>query len=364
MIGCAAIILTGLSYQDKNQHLKIGLNLLKKLIKFSFDNDGFPKSRSIRQLCFYLKYFILIREWFKESQSEIPDFINENIYYLGQAYAFTWQNNKVDLLFNGNHETNNVDFDHYLKKLGYSFKNESNELGGYAKLSNKKNSLIMDIGSSPEKKFSSNYQAGALSFEIISNGKKLVCNSGYFQNSNHQLNELSKSSAIHSTLILDDRSSCKFNKTKNSSSEISHGLKILKKNVVFEKNYWRINAAHDGYLKQYGIIHDREIKFYPEQIKFVGHDKIIYKNNIKNLKFEIRFHLEPNIKIMKTQDNKSILIDLDGEGWKFNSDNNNMNIDNGLYFGKKNSFTGNQNIVISGMTNNENQTIKWEIIKL
>ena len=44
-----------------------------------------------------------------------------------------WQNNKVDLsAFNGNHETNNVAFDHYLKKLGYNFKNQNNELGGYA----------------------------------------------------------------------------------------------------------------------------------------------------------------------------------------------------------------------------------------
>ena len=364
MIGCAAIILTGLSYQDKDGYLKTGLNLLKKFVRFSLDNDGFPKSRNIRQLNFYLKYFILIREWFKESQSQIPDFINENIYHLGQAYAFIWQNNKTDLLFNGNHEKNDVDFDHYLKKLGYSFKNQSNESGGYTILNNKRTSLIMDVGSSPDKKFSSNYQAGALSFEIISNGKKLICNSGYFQDHNHQLNELSKSSAIHSTLILDDRSSCKFYKTKNKSSRISHGLKILKKNIVFEKNYWKIHAAHDGYLKQYGIIHEREIEFYPEQIKFVGHDKIISKNNIKNLKFEIRFHLEPNIKIMKTQDNKSILIDLDGEGWKFNSKNNNMNIDNGLYFGKKDSFIDNQNIVISGMTNDENQTIKWEITKL
>ena len=364
IIGCSAIILTGLTYQDKDGYLKIGLNLLRKLVKFSFDNDGFPKSRSIRQLCFYLKYFILIREWFKESQSEIPDFINENIYYLGQAYAFTWQNNKIDLLFNGNYETNNADFDHYLKKLGYIFKNQNNELGGYAALNSRKISLIMDVGSSPDKKFSSNYQSGALSFEIISNGKKLICNSGYFQKHNHYLNELSKSSAIHSTLILDDSSSCKFNKNKNKSSKISHELKVLKKNIVFEKNYWKINAAHDGYLRQYGIIHEREIEFYPEQIKFVGRDKIIAKNGITNLKFEIRFHLEPDIKIMKTQDNKSILIDLDGEGWKFNSNNNNMNIDNGIYFGKKDSFIHNQNIVISGMTNDENQTIKWEITRL
>ena len=222
----------------------------------------------------------------------------------------------------------------------------------------------MDIGPSPDKKFSSNYQAGALSFEIISNGKKLICNAGYFQNHNHQLNELSKSSATHTTLTLDDRSSCRFNKTKDGSSIVSRGLKILKKNIVFEKNYWKINAAHDGYLKPYGIIHEREIEFYPEQTKFIGYDKIISRNNIKNLKFEIRFHLEPNIKIMKTQNNKSILIELDGEGWKFNSDNNNMNIDNGLYFGKKDFFTDNQNIVISGMTNDENQTIKWEITRL
>jgi len=364
MIGCAAIILAGLSYQDKDNYLNSGFNLLKKIIKFSFSNDGFPKSRNIRQLNFYLKYFVLIREWLKESQNEIPEYIDENIYYLGQAYAFIWQNNKKDFLFNGNHEANNVDFDHYLKKLGYVFKNHNNELGGYAVLNNKKISLIMDIGSSPDKKFSSNYQAGSLSFEIISNGKKLICNSGYFQNFKNQLNKLSKSSAVHSTLILDDRSSCKFTKTSNLSSKIYQGLKIIKKNIVFEKNYWKISAAHDGYLKKYNTIHYREIEFYPEQTKFVGYDKIISKNNTKNLKFEIRFHLEPNVKVMKTQDNKSILIDLNGEGWKFNSNDNNIDIDNGLYFGKKNSFIDNQNIFISGMTNSENQTIKWELTKL
>ena len=363
MLGCTAIILAGLSYQNKEHYLNTGLNLLKKIIKFSFDNDGFPKSRNIRQLNFYLKYFVLIREWLKESQSEIPEYINENIYYLGQAYAFIWQNNKKDILFNGNHETNNIEFDNYLKRLGYSFKNQSNELGGYAILNNKKISLIMDIGSSPDKKFSSNYQAGSLSFEIISNGKKLVCNSGYFQDFKHQLNRLSKSSATHSTLSLDDTSSCKFTKNSDSHSKISQGLKIIKKNIVFEKNYWKINAAHNGYLKQYGIIHDREIEFYPEQMKFIGYDKINSKNGVKNLKFEIRFHLEPNVKVMKTQDNKSILIELDGEGWKFNSTSN-INIDNGLYFGKKNSFVDNQNIFISEMTNDENQTIKWEFKKL
>ena len=364
MIGCAAIILAGLSYQNKSGYLTFGLNLLKKIIKFSFDNYRFPKSRNIRQLNLYLKYFVLIREWLKESQNDIPEYIDETIYYLGQAYNLIWQNNKKNILFNGNQETNNFEFDNYLERLGYKFKVQNNEIGGYAILNNKKTSLIMDVGPSPERKFSKDYQAGSLSFEIIFNGKKLICNSGYFQNFKHKLNELSKSTAVHSTLILDNRSSCKFTKTSNLSSTISHGLKITKKNVVFEKNYWKIGAAHDGYLKEYGVIHDREIEFYPEQLKFVGNDKIISKKNFKNKNFEIRFHLEPNVKIMKTQDNKSILIELEKDGWKFICNEYSINIDNGLYFGKKNSFIENQNIFISGMIQNKIQTIKWELTKI
>ena len=61
----------------------------------------------------------------------------------------------------------------------------------------------MDTGPSPSKKFSNNYQAGALSFEFVSNGKKIITNSGYFNKNSNKLNELSRSSALHSVLVID-----------------------------------------------------------------------------------------------------------------------------------------------------------------
>ena len=64
---------------------------------------------------------------------------------------------------------------------------------------------------------------------------------------------------------------------------------------------------------------------------------------------------------MKTQDNKTILIELHDEGWKFTSENYDINIDNGLYFGIKNSYTENQNIFISGISNNQIENIIWEL---
>jgi len=231
-------------------------------------------------------------------------------------------------------------------------------------LKNKKNTLIMDIGPCPEKKFSTNYQAGALSFEIISGEKKLICNSGYFKNFKHQLNDISKSTATHSTLTIDNQSSCKLRRLGNKHSRVEEGLKIIKKSIVIEKNYWSIGSAHDGYSKSYGVIHDRQIEFFTEQNKFIGFDKLIKKKNFSSTNFEIRFHLEPNIKTMKTQDGKFIFIELENQGWKFSCNNHKIDIETGLYFGKKNTYTENQNIFISGMTQNENQTIKWELIKI
>ncbi|MDC1126758.1 heparinase II/III-family protein [Candidatus Pelagibacter sp.] len=364
IVGCAAIILTGLSYKEEGKYLANGLALLKKIIKSSIDNQGFPKSRNIKQLIFYLKYFILIREWFKESQNIIPEYIDETIYYLGQSYAFIWQNINQDLLFNGNYNSNNKDFDHYLKRLGYTFKNENKEIAGYAILRNKKIILAMDIGESPSNNFSRFYQSGTLSFEIFSNNKKLITNSGYFSNTKSKLNKLSKSTALHSTLSVEDHSSCDFRKSNNSNLIVDKGIRIIKKNIVYENNYWKLSGSHDGYLKKFQTIHEREIEFYPEQKKFIGFDKLLRKDNLEDIKFDIRFHLEPSSKVMKTQDNKSILIELEDEGWKFSCDNFDINIDYGLYLGNKNSYKNNQNICVSGISKDKSQIIKWEITKI
>ena len=49
---------------------------------------------------------------------------------------------------------------------------------------------------------------------------------------------------------------------------------------------------------------------------------------------------------------------------EFNCENYDINIDNGLYFGKKNSYVENQNIFISGIINSQDSNIKWELIKI
>ena len=57
IIGCSAIILTGLCYKIEKNYLDIGLNFLKKITNSSIDNQGFTNSRNIKQLIFFFKIF-------------------------------------------------------------------------------------------------------------------------------------------------------------------------------------------------------------------------------------------------------------------------------------------------------------------
>ena len=361
LLGCSAIILTGLSYENE-KFLNYGLDLLKKIIIQSFNDEYFPRTRSIRQLTFYLKYFVLVRELLKESFNDIPDYLDEIIFYLGKSFSL-FSNLNQSLLFNGNHENDLTDFNEYLSLHKYKFDSKNNEIGGYAVLKNKNYILAMDIGSSPTKKFSNNYQSGALSFEFVYKGKKLICNCGYFQDYKNKLNLVSKSTAAHSTLVIDNHSSCSFGNNDNYK-RIENGLKINDKNIVSEQNYWSVKASHNGYLKKFGIIHERSLKFYSGDNKLIGKDKIFSKEGLVQRSFDIRFHMMPNVKITKTLDTKTVLIEIENSGWKFSTDCETINIESGIYFGNKNLTIENQNICISGEIKNIEHEIKWEFVKI
>ena len=363
MVGCTAIIISGIAYNN-NRFLEYGFDLLKKIINTSFDSNYFPKSRNIRQMIFYLKYFILIRELLKDSLNDIPEYLDEIIFYLGKSYEKLWGSLKQSLLFNGNNNSSNEDFDKYLNHFRYKFKNDNYDKSGYTILQNKNSIIAMDTGGNPVKNYSENYQSGPLSFEFFFKDKKLITNSGYFQDHNHQLNTISKSTAAHSTLILDNSSACNFKKNSKGPSVISKGFKTFDNEVSYDKNFWSIKCSHDGYLSRYGVIHQRNLEFYTDKSTLLGKDKLIKKKNFKVSNFEIRFHLLPNIKVTKLQDNKTILIELENSGWRFFSNDGLVGVETGLYFGNKNKYSENQNIFISGITEREDQLIEWQFNKI
>ena len=370
IICCAAIILSGMIFKENKLKYKIGVRELEKIIKIYFDEDGFPKSRNPEDVFICIKYLILIREWHKEAQEIIPDFLNEIITKCGSCYTMLSFSNKQFPLFNGATEINNKDYDIFLKTLKYKFTYKQNQFADFIKVKKKKFEFFIDCGNPPHNDFSKYYQAGCFAFELVSNKQKIICNSGYAKYLSPKLTAISRSTAAHSTLYINDTSSCTFQ--KNQSISKVYGNSLIQKHRVINKSYkedndfYHITASHNGYEKKFGYIHTRSIKISKKDDKIFGIDELKKTKNYSNLlNYFIRFHIYPDAKIVKTMSGNSILISLsNGEGWSLISEKNNFEIDKNIFFGNKNKIINNESVSMSGNINKEIISIKWMIERI
>ena len=370
IICCAAIILSGIIFKENDINYKIGVKELDKVIKNNFDLNGFPKSRNTEEVFICIQYLILIREWFKESQKPVPDFLDNIISKCGDCYALLTCSNKQFPLFNGATEINHKDYGLFLKSLKYKFNNISHEVSDFVKVKKKKFEFFIDCGNAPPNNFTKYYQAGCLSFELISNKQKVICNSGYGKYFSPKLAILSRSTAAHSTLYINDTSSCEFE--KNQSINLVYGNTLIERHKVISKsykedtNFYYISASHNGYEKKFGYIHKRYIKISKKEDKIFGEDQLIKnKNHSDSLIYFIRFHVYPNTKIVKTKAGNSVLISLPNkEGWLMKSQTNNFEIEKNIFLGNKSKIINNESIAMSGYMDDKSIVLKWEIEKI
>ena len=352
-------------FKENETNYKIGIKELEKIVKNYFDNNGFPKSRNPEEVFIAIKYLVLIREWHKEAQKIIPDFLNEIITKCGNCYIFLSCSNSQFPLFNGATEINYKDYDIFLKNLKYKFNSKNSETSDLVKIKKKKFELFIDCGNPPPDDFAKYYQAGCLSFELISNKQKVICNSGYGKYLTTKLSSVSRSTAAHSTLYINDTSSCIFQKNQSINkvygNPLIHKHKVIKKNYTDDKDFYSIVAAHNGYEKNFGYIHTRAIKILKKEDKIFGNDELTKTKNYSNLlNYFIRFHIYPDIKIVKTMAGNSVLISLsNGEGWSLSSDTNNFEVEKNIFLGNKNKIVNNESISLSGKLSGDVTSVKW-----
>ncbi len=363
----SAIILSGLVFKEYYNNYKIGLKELKKIIENFFDKNGFPKNRNFENLIIFLQYFVLIKEWMKNGQEIVPeyleDIIEKNLVCLNSL------NNPLKKLplFNGSTEKNLENFLQYLSKLNYSPKKNLKSVGQVQIIKNKKSTLYFDSGEPPIHKLSKDYQSGPLSFEYSNDNDKIITNCGYGRKISKKVQLLSKFTSAQSTLCLDNTSVVKFKKNslinKAYGPTINNSFKIINLDRVEDKTNVTVSATHNAYLDKFGYLHKRTIRFFKKNNDLIGNDHLIKKNGNSNVEFSIRFHLYPGINPIKTISGKSILLQINKKkSWVFTSENQKINIEKSLFLGG-NKALNNQCIVIYGETKDEDVNVEWKLKK-
>jgi uncharacterized heparinase superfamily protein len=364
----AALILVGNSFEQYEEYTQFGLKNLEDELSNFINKDGFVKTKNPEDLFWTLYFLVLIKEWLILSRKQTPAFINIYINSLGVCFKFLRFLNGELPLFNGTNQINTERFYEHLKSRGYEFENMENIFCGYAKIKSRKIEIFIDANNPPSMLHSKNYQAGSLSFELVSNGVKFVCNSGSGKNLGKELFYLSSTTAAHSTVTINDTSSCIFQKNKLIRKYFGNSLiekhRIFKKEFKSDKEFVQCIVGHDGYQERFKILHERQITLFKNKSHIEGIDNLNCKNlENKNLTFSVRFHIYPDIRITKTMGNDILLSSTNGEGWIFRSPQIPIKIEKNLYFGNPNNIRESSFILLEGNIENENTNIIWHLEK-
>ncbi len=361
------LILSGLVFKEYYVYYKIGLKELKKFIEDYFDENGFPINRNFENLLTFIQYFILIKEWIKNAQEIVPEYL-ENIVEKNLVCLNSVNNPLKKLpLFNGSTDKNLSNFFLYLDKLNYSSKKNLKSVGQVQIVKNKKTALYFDSGEPPNYQLSKDYQSGPLSFEYSSDKDKIITNCGYGRRISKKFQILSKFTSGQSTLCIDDTSVVKFKKSnlinKAYGSTISNSFKIFDVERKEDKINIVISATHNAYLEKFGYLHKRKINFFKKSNSIEGSDYLIKKDEGINVGFSIRFHLYPGINTVRTLSGKSILLQTNGnKSWVFSSDELAIDLEKSLFFGR-NKALKNKCIVIYGKTMHQDVNVNWKLKK-
>ena len=360
-----ALILSGLIFKEYEDNYKLGIKELENFVKDFFDNDGFPLSRNPNDLLFSSKYLIFCKEIIKDAQKYIPEFLDNIIEKNITCLNFIRCPDNQLPLFNGSSQNFLNQLDSY---IGTTNKKKSkNILGGLFKLKQKSHIVFFDIGEPPRKNFSRCYQSGPLSFEYFLDGEKIICNSGFGNNISNKAELLSRLTACQTTLTLNDTSATKFERNKLVNRVFGNSIKNTFKtndiNFFNDNNLIGCTASHNGYERNFGCIHKREIFFDKSNNFLKGTDHIFKKRDGIPIRYVFRFHVTPGLTVVKTMGGNSALIQVSkNKSLIFTVSNETLEIEKSIFLGGQ-KILDNACITISGNLVNKNKSFNWEIKK-
>ena len=146
-------------------------------------------------------------------------------------------------------------------------------------------------------------------------------------------------------------------------NSIKNSFKSYNLNINSEKNLISCSAEHNGYEKNFGCTHKREILFDKENNYLKGTDHIFKKKDGIPIRYIFRFHINPELSVVKTMSGNGALIQLSkNKSLIFTVSDENLEIEKSIFLGGK-KILDSTCITISGNLVNKNKSFNWQIKK-
>ena len=251
---------------------------------------------------------------------------------------------------------------------------------GYARLETGRVVLVCDVGTPPPMEQSREAGAGCLSFELTSGAQRIVVNCGT-PASGGELRRMARSTAAHSTATVADTSSCRFLDEPEGwwGGRLAARWLLARRGPVVlrgpvevaverrtEPGALVLAARHDGYLQEFGIVHERRWRLAEEPVRLEGEDAFRRDGGQRRgppPAVAVRFHLHTAVTVQAQEEGGVLLTLPTGEAWRFTAEGATLAIEDSVYFAGVVGARRTAQLVLH-LTVAEDSLVRWRIERI
>lgn len=356
----SGLLIAGLLLPGGSVLLARGAQKLNIYLEAYILPDGGLASRNPDDAVQTMRYLIIIKAGYLDVSQTPPEWLQTTLDKMAPFVRGLRHGGGQIARFNSASTISSLAIDSILAASGAQGRAIENAVhSGFQRIKNRRTTILMDCGVPPSNILSHKSHAGTLSFEF-SDGKDLVVvNMGPASSGSGfvELARLSRTTAAHSTLVVDNTNSSQI----NGDGTVGTGVQKIKTTRTHSKQHTSITAEHDGYAKRFGLIHERHISLSADGRSITGKDRLI-RANTKEKTVVVRFHLHPDIKAEVNQSGKGVLLLLpSGHGWQFRLEGGTGSLEESLYLLRRDHPVRSQQISVTldRAQNSDPQSLNW-----
>jgi uncharacterized heparinase superfamily protein len=237
---------------------------------------------------------------------------------------------------------------------------------GYQRLEGPKVVAILDCGRLPPPEHARAAHAGTLAFELSSGHDRFVVNCGAPMRPTGDWPRLARTTAAHSTLIVDDHSSAPVRDRGVLARAWGPIVVRGPSRVEVERSETgagvTVRATHDGYVADYGLTHSRTLSLSADGTILAGLDELDGADPADLPPWVVRFHLHPTIRAARTAGGAILLAGHGGEAWEFHCDEIEPVVEESVHLADSHGIRRTSQIVLS-VEAGERRSVAWRFVR-
>ncbi len=356
------LIMSGLCLPEGDKRLERGLKALDLELAGQVLADGGHIDRNPSTHHQVLRDLITVRAGLDADRREIPTGLQNAIDRMAPMVRFFRHGDRGLALFNGGFEDAADALDLTLAKADAKGKApESAPDSGFERLACGRTLVLIDVGCAAAD--GAPGHAGPLSFELSDGRERLIVNCGAALPATSDWGRAMAATAAHSTLTLSDRNSVEIG---DDGRLANRPARVTCSRKEADGRIW-LEAEHDGYRPTFGVVHRRRLYIDETGEDIRGEDQVLAADPRKSdgLRFAVRFHLHPAVQASSVQDGSAVLLrTAASRGWRLRAGGGAVGLEESVYQGAPGARRRSEQIVISGVCEGSESTVKWALARL